>query len=432
MKKVISLLLVVVICCTCLFGCGKQTPPETEPPIQEQPTETPTSPVEDPTEPSVTEPENPVAPTNRDILVSDFYAKFIDAMNASHEKDNYMVSPASLKMAFVLAAAGANGETLDKIVNEMGYESLDEYLQWADGMNKKAAAIAELKNINTFMPVDTPEYSIGYGIWHNIDAGGKILDSYIDSVTPLGATVDNLRGDDLMPEINNWINQKTNQMIPQMFNRPLNNSSNVLVNTIYLKAFWKNAFAEHGTQERDFTDIDGNVVQKESMVQTSKNMYYGDENTQIAILDLGYGFKMAVVLGDNTDIWNKISQAQEKKLFVQLPKFEIETTIEDELTDFLINTDLGIAFTSDADFSKMTDVDILIDTVLQKTKIEVKEDGLEAAAATAIIMKNDGMIVEEPEEIIDFIADRPFTFYIYAEDDMLTNPELLFYGQYVR
>ena len=218
MKKVISLLLVVVICCTCLFGCGKQTPPETEPPIQEQPTETPTSPVEDPTEPSVTEPENPVAPTNRDILVSDFYAKFIDAMNASYEKDNYMVSPASLKMAFVLAAAGANGETLDKIVNEMGYESLDEYLQWADGMNKKAAAIAELKNINTFMPVNTPEYSIGYGIWHNIDAGGKILDSYIDAVTPLGATVDNLRGDDLMPEINNWISQKTNQMIPQMFN----------------------------------------------------------------------------------------------------------------------------------------------------------------------------------------------------------------------
>ena len=199
-----------------------------------------------------------------------------------------------------------------------------------------------------------------------------------------------------------------------------------------MKAFWKNAFAEHGTQERDFTDIDGNVVQKESMVQTSKNMYYGDENTQIAILDLGYGFKMAVVLGDNTDIWNKISQAQEKKLFIQLPKFEIETTIEDELTDFLINTDLGIAFTSDADFSKMTDVDILIDTVLQKTKIEVKEDGLEAAAATAIVMKNESMIVEEPEEIIDFIADRPFTFYIYAEDDMLTNPELLFYGQYVR
>lgn len=137
MKKVISLLLVVVICCTCLFGCGKQTPPETEPTVQEQPTEAPTSPVEDPTEPSVTEPENPVAPTNSDILISDFYAKFIDAMNASHGKDNYMVSPASLKMAFVLAAAGANGETLDKIVNEMGYESLDEYLQWADGMNKK-------------------------------------------------------------------------------------------------------------------------------------------------------------------------------------------------------------------------------------------------------------------------------------------------------
>lgn len=424
MKKIIALLLATTICLSCFVGCNSQ--PEikpTDPPTQ-------TTPSESPSEPSPTKPSKPSQTTS--VLIPEFYAQFIGAMDEVHGKENYMVSPASLKMAFVLAAAGANGETLDKMLNAVGYDSLDEYMQWADNMNERAAQIAELKNINTFLPVNTPEYSIGYGIWHNIDAGGKILDSYIDFVTPLGATVDNLHGDDLMPEINKWIDNKTNGMIPQMFNRPLNNSSNVLVNTIYLKAFWENAFAEGGTKERDFTDTDGNVVQKESMVQVSENLHYIDDDTQIAILQLEHGFKMAIVLGDNTDVWNKIEQAKTENLNLQIPKFEIETSIEDELTQFLMSTDLNIAFTSDADFSKMTDADILIDTVIQKTKIEVKEDGLEAAAATAIIMKNDSIALEDVKKPVDFIADRPFTFYIYAESDLFDGPELLFYGQYVK
>lgn len=429
MKKIISLLLVTAICCS-LFGCGQQTitPSETEPSVQEQTTDTPTTPSEESTEPVETE---PIEVLESDALVSEFYAQFIKAMEETHGTENYMVSPASLKMAFVLAAAGADGDTLVNMLNAVGYNDVDEYLQWANNMNQKSANIAELQNINTLNSVNIPKYSIGYGIWHNIDAGGTILDSYINTVSPLGATVDNLHGDELMPEINQWIDEKTNGMIPQMFSSPLNNASNVLVNTIYLKAFWQNAFAEGATRERDFTDIEGNVVQKESMVQTSKNLYYGDRDTQIAILDLGYGFKMAVVLGDNADIWNKISQAQEKKLNIQLPKFEIETSLEEELTTFLMSTDFAAAFAPGANFSKMSDTEVLLDAVIQKTKIEVKEEGLEAAAATAITLKN-GLVAEEPEEIIDFIADRPFTFYIYAEDDLFTNPELLFYGQYVK
>ena len=55
-----------------------------------------------------------------------------------------------------------------------------------------------------------------------------------------------------------------------------------------------------------------------------------------------------------------------------------------------------------------------------------------AAAATAIIMKDNAVILEEePPKPIDFIANKPFTFYIYSDSQELTEPELIFYGQYV-
>ena len=51
---------------------------------------------------------------------------------------------------------------------------------------------------------------------------------------------------------------------------------------------------------------------------------------------------------------------------------------------------------------------------MQKTKIKTDEKGLEAAAATAVlIVKNTAFI--EKEEPIEFVADKPFSFYVYTD-----------------
>ena len=65
---------------------------------------------------------------------------------------------------------------------------------------------------------------------------------------------------------------------------------------------------------------------------------------------------------------------------------------------------------------------------MQKTKIKVDEEGLEAAAVTAIMMNNVTAIMPEENKIYEFNADRPFSFYIYTENEN----ELLFYGKYNR
>ena len=58
------------------------------------------------------------------------------------------------------------------------------------------------------------------------------------------------------------------------------------------------------------------------------------------------------------------------------------------------------------------------------------EDGIEAAAATAIMMATGAAPVQDPPAPKEFTADRPFSLYLYTRGD--GGPELLFFGQYLR
>mgnify|MGYP002514557258 CR=1 FL=1 len=66
-------------------------------------------------------------------------------------------------------------------------------------------------------------------------------------------------------EINSWVNEKTNGLIPELFADDLSAYTNILINTLYMKCAWLNTFSEHMTKEDDFTTIDGDVVKKEMM-----------------------------------------------------------------------------------------------------------------------------------------------------------------------
>ena len=74
-----------------------------------------------------------------------------------------------------------------------------------------------------------------------------------------------------------------------------------------------------------------------------------------------------------------------------------------------------------------SDQPLKISDIVQKTKITIDEDGLEAAAATAIMM--DEACCEINEEPKEFIANEPFRFYICGGEN---DSEVLFSGQIVK
>lgn len=107
----------------------------------------------------------------------------------------------------------------------------------------------------------------------------------------------------------------------------------------------------------------------------------------------------------------------------KMPKLEFETTAV--LNDMLSGLGLDNIFSSNADFSGIADRNVNVDTILQKTKLELDENGTKAAAVTAVIMECMSA-AEEDEPIIKTVElTRPFAFLIYDS----SNDEILFMGK---
>ncbi|MCX7009448.1 MAG: serpin family protein, partial [Kiritimatiellaeota bacterium] len=94
---------------------------------------------------------------------------------------------------------------------------------------------------------------------------------------------------------------------------------------------------------------------------------------------------------------------------VFLPKFKM--TAKFELSRIMATLGMKDAFTGNADFSGMDGQrDLAISAILHKAFVDVNEEGTEAAAATAVVMKAMAMLEPEPPAVLR--ADHPFLFLI--------------------
>jgi serpin B len=101
-----------------------------------------------------------------------------------------------------------------------------------------------------------------------------------------------------------------------------------------------------------------------------------------------------------------------KTVEVFLPRFKMTDTLD--LIPPLCSLGMVAAFSArEADFLGMTVkevIDLYIEKVVQKSYVEVNEEGTEAAAVTVIQMPMKG--AREPAPIPVFRADHPFMFLI--------------------
>ena len=107
---------------------------------------------------------------------------------------------------------------------------------------------------------------------------------------------------------------------------------------------------------------------------------------------------------------------------------DVETTLDKkELVNYLKLLGCEKMFTDSAEFGPMYTDPLCVADIIQKAKVHTDEEGLEAAAVTAIMMVG-GAAMPEPETPEIFCADQPFSFYILKNG---ASPELLFWGQIV-
>ena len=140
----------------------------------------------------------------------------------------------------------------------------------------------------------------------------------------------------------------------------------------------------------------------------------------IIILPKGDLSSIEPITLDKIESWE--SQMEETKLdAIYLPKFEFDTKYF--MRNTLKSMGMPTAFSSSADFSGITGTkDLYIDEVIHQAYVKVDEEGTEAAAATAVVMKLTAVM---PRKV--FRADHPFLFLIQDRE----NGNILFLGRVV-
>ena len=242
-------------------------------------------------------------------------------------------------------------------------------------------------------------------------------------------------------QINAWVSESTKGKIQKLLLEDLQkNASSVLVNTVYFNGDWLDTFDIDCTTEDFYGD---NETTKVEMMRGEKEyyQYYEDEEFQMVSLpfyDREYCFNILMSKDkevstpqlfagkserEQEKLFEELLSSEDRKVVVHLPKFEFEYgTLS--LKEMLQALGMEDAFSGkDAYFPEIQGENaenFFVEDVLHKTKIEVKERGVTAAAATAII-KEAGALPGEPtpEPYIYFNVDHSFVYTITDSDGMI-------------
>ena len=382
---------------------------------------------------------------SRTMNAASFDERFL-AFISRKTDGNYMASPLSFRYALGLLLAGAEGETKTELLNALGVESEDEWIAYCLDFNgyveyfasDLAREIAELNEYKKqgWMPADIQEpfraLRVANSVWKAERIREDFKETYRESVEKnYAAEYRYFTPENAVEKINEWADIKTEHMIPKLLpdDYPTAQLAVVLMNALYFKDAWQADFAESLTREGDFHAHGGKTTRKEFMTTEDQFSYYEGGGTQLVILPMKGGISMAFVLGSSDGLSEKISAARSTNVKVTIPKLDLETSFSGgELVDFLKEYGVSLAFDDQkADFSAMIDYPVFVSNIIQKTRIKLDEEGVEAAAVTAIMMEDCAYI--EPQKPKEFTADRPFSFYIYTTCNDTT--AILFAGEIV-
>lgn len=428
LKMILCTALAVILAFSCLTGCQSTATPGTS---DVKPTDV---------KPDSPAPAVPLAAiTNAKALgFSAFDNQLVEYLKqAGRADENFTVSPLSFKAALAMAVLGAEGETQAQLLQALGYRDLNELRAWyatvLAGVDDFEAFFDSLDQINADFPGAAPSaertaaYRVVNSVWSNQDLPGEFRQGFVDDVAnTCRAEVGSAAAAELADAVNAWVNEQTNGLIPSILH-DASKVSAILVNALYLKAGWESCF--HQVEDRDFTTGSGEKVKKPFMSQCADLRYFKDEQTQLVSVPLQGGFEMVFVLGEDTGLAEKLSKAETTLVDLTVPMFDVETTLDQkELVDYLKLVGCEKMFTDVAEFDPMYTQSLYVDDIIQKAKVHVDEDGIEAAAVTAILACY-GCAEPEPKTPEIFCADRPFSFYIVKDGEA---PELLFWGQIVK
>lgn len=350
------------------------------------------------------------------VAYTGFSLRLFKELARERRDSNIVSSPASAAWALAMTAGGAADSTWRAMATVLGVDA-----RVPDSLGPaNAATLASLGGQHGV------ELHIANSIWAS--AGRPFLPTFLDGTRRwyhAEVTSMTLHGRAAEERINAWVARATENKIPVILADTLtDDEAMVLLNAVYFHGKWLSVFDSVRTKPHAFTLVDGSVVSRPLMRKVTNFLYLSDTGVRAVRLPYQGGrLAMYVFLPDSdqslaafVDRLDSARWARWMHAFrlndvdVQMPTFRVEQ--EMTLRPPLAQLGMAVAFDrSRADFSRMLPANYLRDSnafigrVLQRTYIDVNEQGTVAAAATMLEMS---VPTSAPPPPIPFVVDRPF------------------------
>ncbi|XP_063917698.1 alaserpin-like [Zophobas morio] len=347
------------------------------------------------------------------------FASTVYSEIAKNKKENFLVSPFSAETILALTHAGAKGPTAQELQNAIHLP----------GDNKKIEEGAKtlLPSLQTHDPYTLKTANKMY-IKNNFEIKPDFKQVATEAFFADSESIDFVENVKAAETMNTWVEKQTENRIQNLISPDVVNNETrlVLINALYFKANWSSRFHLSYTKKIDFYKSAADVVKVDAMTNKhgQRFLFFDCHHLNAKFLELpfkGEEASMTFILPNDKDGLPRLESDLERalvphnltreRLTVQLPKFKIESKID--LKKMLKNLGVVTVFTDfQADLSGIAGEpgDLVVNEVVQKSFIDVNEEGVEAAAATFALVAVPMMgFSNKPKE---FLADHPFIFYI--------------------
>jgi len=346
---------------------------------------------------------------------------------------NVVFSPASIMTALAMTYAGARGVTAEEMAAVLHIDLDNAAFHAAMNSLDQALESRSFKSGD-----DRVQLSIANSLWgqDGVTFETPFLDTLAEDYGSGMRLVDFMTAaEKARNQINLWVASQTNEKITELIPAGALNALTrlVLVNAVYLDATWATQFDPNDTYDGSFATLAGGAATVPMMRQTSTFEYaVGDGWQAVQLPYSGKKLAMLLVVPDEDRfgevegllgsglLSDAVSGLSSTQVSLSLPKFTFRT--QAQLGEALRTLGMPTAFGGAADFSGMTTQEqLIIDEVIHEAFIAVDEEGTEAAAATAVVMR----ATSAPMVDVTLTIDRPF---IFALRDTETGA-LLFLGR---
>jgi len=350
---------------------------------------------------------------------------------AGHE--NVIVSPLSVWEALAMTHGGAAGQTAVEIAAVLGMPNDREAI---------AAAAESLRTTVTKSKGQTITLDIANRLW--VQKGKQLEESFTSLLlqrfgAAAGAVDFSGAAESARTEINGWVSEHTAQKIQNLLpsGSITPQTRLVLTNAVFMKAPWANPFEKQRTRPEPFRlsadkTVDLPFMQSDGLLMAGK---IGSGNNSATVCEIPYAgnlLSMIVSVPDAVDgvpdvlagldagwraKWTNALTAdgqpavRRRPVTLSLPKWTARKPLS--LNAPLSNLGMKLAFTAGAaDFSGIDGrKDLFVSAVVHEGYVEVTEEGTEAAAATAVVIRETSVRIN-PDEPLVVRADRPFLWTI--------------------